>query len=125
LEQRAIADMLREEALIRTLFGGRAMSEFLPGVGPVHEQHTQINIPSLDEAAVPEKPIPPLTAEQVRAVDAALAHENDQESATVAGLLGMWTGSMLLKDLAQEHFSPPADEELIQEKPKAKPEEEE
>jgi hypothetical protein len=36
----------------------------------------------------------------------------------------MWTGSMLLKDLAQEHFSPPVDEELIREKPKLKPEEE-
>jgi hypothetical protein len=99
------------------------MSEFLPGVGPVHEQHTQITIPSLDEAAVPEKPIPPLTPEQIRALDAALAR--DQESANVAGLIGLWTGSMLLKDLAKEHFSPPADDRPIEERQKGKPEEEE
>ena len=59
----------------------------------------------------PPHPLPPPNPEQVQAADAVFAAE-ERESHAVAGLLGMWTGTMLLNDLAQEHFSPPADEEL-------------
>jgi hypothetical protein len=85
------------------------MSEFLPGVGPVFAKQAEVQFPPIAEAAVPAKPLPPMTPEQVRAVDAALAR--DDESATVASLLGLWTGSMLLHDLAEEHFHLPADED--------------
>jgi hypothetical protein len=85
------------------------MSEFMPGVGPIHSPRVEIVQPPIDEAAVPAKPEPGLTAEQIKAVDAALA--KDRESATVAGLIGLWSGSMLLKDLAEEHFHLPADED--------------
>jgi hypothetical protein len=57
----------------------------------------------------PPHPLPPPTEEQVRAADAVFAAQ-ERESSTVAGLLGMWTGVMLLNDLAHEHFSRPADE---------------
>jgi hypothetical protein len=85
------------------------MSEFLPGVGPVCSPRVEITVPPLDQAAIPAKPEHQLTPEQIKAVDAALA--KDQESATVVGLMGLWGGSMLLKDLAKEHFSLPAEEE--------------
>jgi hypothetical protein len=93
------------------------MSEFLPGVGPVFSHHTEVNMHPVAEPSVPAKPTPPLTPEQIRAVDEAMAR--DQEAHTVANLLGLWTGSMLLRDLAEEHFSPPADED--EQKRKAKP----
>src|SRR5438093_5080716 len=57
----------------------------------------------------PPHPVPPPTPEQVRAAEALFAAQ-ERESATVAGLLGMWTGVMLLNDLAQEHLSEPAGE---------------
>jgi hypothetical protein len=95
------------------------MSEFLPGVGPVHTHQAEVIHQPLAEAAVPAKPIPPLSPEQVQAVDQALA--GDQESHEVAGLLSLWAGSMLLKDLAEEHFHLPADDDLAEQKRKEKP----
>ncbi len=88
------------------------MSEFLPGVGPVFQHQTEVTIPAQVDAGVPAKPLPDLTPEQLKAIDAAMAQAQaqDQESQTVIGLLGMWAGSMLLKDLAEEHFHVPADD---------------
>jgi hypothetical protein len=57
----------------------------------------------------PPHPVPPPTPEQIRAAEAVFAAQ-EQESSAAAGLLGLWTGVMLLNDLAQEHFSPPAGE---------------
>jgi len=57
----------------------------------------------------PQHPVPPPTPEQVQAAEALFAAQ-DRESSTVAGLLGMWTGVMLLNDLAHEHLSEPVDE---------------
>jgi hypothetical protein len=85
------------------------MSEFLPGVGPVYSHKSEVIHQPVSEPAVPAKPLPPLSPEQIRAVDQAIAW--DEENATVAALMGLWTGSMLLGDLAREHLNPPADEE--------------
>jgi hypothetical protein len=49
--------------------------------------------------AVQEMPRP----EQSRAAEAYFTHQQD-ENRQVAGLLGMWTGTLLLHDLAVEHF---------------------
>jgi hypothetical protein len=38
----------------------------------------------------------------------------NQETNETAALMGMWMGSLLLRDLAVEHLSGPADEELPQ-----------
>jgi hypothetical protein len=57
-------------------------------------------------AAVVAAPIDP---EHVRAVDAVYTQQQ-KESDQVLGLLGMWTGTLLLHDLAVETFSKPADE---------------
>ncbi len=68
-------------------------------------------------APVLETPAP--DAEQVRALEAVFAAK-DRESATVAGLLGMVTGTMVLHDLAIETFSEPAGEVEPEELPKEK-----
>ena len=79
-------------------------------------------------APIVEHPAPPeythaLVAdpEQARAVEALFAGR-DPESDTVAGLLGMWTGAMILRDLALETHSPPASEvEAEEDKPHDEP----
>jgi hypothetical protein len=59
------------------------------------------------ESPAPPAMQPPPTAEQARAAEAIFAarqHESDQ----VAGMLGMYTSAMILKDLAAETFTEPA-----------------
>jgi hypothetical protein len=57
----------------------------------------------------PSAVLPAPTAEQVRAADGVFT--DHKESETVAGLIGMWTGVLLLHDLAFEHFDVAADED--------------
>jgi hypothetical protein len=60
-------------------------------------------------APAPPQPLPAPDEEQVRAVESvftAQRRENDE----VAGLLGLWAGSILLHDLATATFHEPADE---------------
>lgn len=57
-----------------------------------------------------------LDSEQVRALEAVFAAK-DAESNTVAGLLGLWTGAMVLHDVAVDTFSQPAGEVEAEEKP--------
>src|SRR5713226_2789208 len=61
------------------------------------------------ESPAPPLPSPPPDSEQVRAVEAVFAAK-ERESATVAGLLGLWTGAMVLHDVALETFAEPAGE---------------
>jgi hypothetical protein len=58
-------------------------------------------------APLEQAPLPGVTVEspppdQVRATEAFFTHE--QESHLVAGLMGMWSGTLLLHDMAVEHF---------------------
>jgi hypothetical protein len=65
-------------------------------------------------------PEPAPTTEQLRAAEAVFAH--DTESEAVAGLLGMWAGTLILHGIAVDAF---ADAEEKDEKPdprKQKPE---
>jgi hypothetical protein len=71
------------------------------------------------EAPAPVLPGPVPDSEQVRALEAVFAAK-DKESATVAGLLGLWTGAMVLHDMAVETFSEPAGEVEAEEKPREK-----
>jgi len=57
---------------------------------------------------------PEMTAEEVQAVDQVFSG-GDGEAATVAGLIGLWSSTVLLRDLAIEHLDQP------EEKPKAVP----
>jgi hypothetical protein len=84
------------------------MSEFLPGVGPATVRQAEVNLPPALEQ-IPAKPIPPLSPEQIQAVDTVMAR--DQESQNAAALMSLWSAGMLLKDLAEEHFHLPPDED--------------
>ena len=64
--------------------------------------------PAEELVPAPEASLPPPTAEQVRAADGVFAES--KEADTVLGLLGMWTGTLLLHDLAREHLQPPRDQ---------------
>jgi hypothetical protein len=72
-----------------------------------------------------EAPAPPdsrviADPEHQRAAEAVFA-ARQQESDTVIGLLGLWTGVALLNDLAIETFSEPAGEVEAEENEKPKP----
>jgi hypothetical protein len=59
------------------------------------------------QAPVEQAPLPGVTVEapppeQMRAAEAFFSRQ--QENHLVAGLMGMWTGTLLLHDLALEHF---------------------
>lgn len=70
------------------------------------------------EAPSPPHPVPLPTPEQVQAAEALFAAQ-ERESHAVAGMMGMWTGALLLHDLAVEHLGPKAGEvEEEEEKPK-------
>ena len=76
------------------------------------------------EAKAPSEllpPGPPLDSEQVRALEAVFAAK-ERESNTVSGLLGLWTSTMALHDLAMETFAESKGESEPEEKPKEKDE---
>src|SRR5947209_7588952 len=60
--------------------------------------------------------VPPATGEQVRTADAVTTTPTEGDK--VLGMLGMWTGVLLLHDLAVEHFE--SREDLEQERPRKK-----
>ena len=97
------------------------MSHELPDAVPLVVRQVEQQPPLIAELQQPADVTPAtLTPEQAQAVEAAFT-QSDQESHTVAGLLGMWTGTLLLHDLMQEHFSEPAGEvEAEQKKPRKK-----
>jgi hypothetical protein len=70
----------------------------------------------------PPAPLPLHDAEHTRALEAAFV-ASEKESEQVMGLLGMWAGTALLRDLAIETFSEPAGE--IEPEAKKKPQNEE
>lgn len=55
----------------------------------------------------PLPPAPAPTLEEIRAAEAVFA-ARAQESETVAGLMSLWAGVLLLNDLALDTFTPPA-----------------
>jgi hypothetical protein len=80
-------------------------------VPPVVVQVPAEELPGVHHLAAP-------SPEEARAVEAVFTQ--DQESATVVRLLGLWTGTMLLHDLAKETFTPPAGEVETERKDKGK-----
>src|SRR5262245_51042404 len=66
-----------------------------------------------------ESPAPTLTPEQVHAREAVFAH--DPESEAVAGLWGMWAGSMMLHGVIVDAFADADEEDLDEEPKKQKP----
>jgi hypothetical protein len=60
------------------------------------------------DAPVEMAALPARTPEEIRAVEAVFAQQ-EKESATVAGLLNMYVGGMVLHDILVDSLSKPAD----------------
>jgi hypothetical protein len=81
--------------------------------------------PLVGQPSQSEPPLPPDAAqsqatpslEQMRAADAVFVQQEDNSVA--AALFGVWSGALILNDLATEHFSEPVDED--EEKKEMKP----
>ena len=69
-----------------------------------------VEAPAQPVVEAPSVALPAPTPEQVRAADGVFT-ERHKESETVAGLIGMWTGVLLLHDLAVEHLDAPEEDE--------------
>jgi hypothetical protein len=61
------------------------------------------------EAQSASQHLAPRTPEEIRAVEAVFA-QHHQESETVAGLLSLWTGGMVLRDILVDTFAEPVGE---------------
>lgn len=82
----------------------------------------QIEQPPLLETPAPQQHKPSeLTPEQLKALETVFA-ETSSESKLVLGLMGMWTGTLVLHDVLKEATTPSGDEELeeLEEKKKKK-----
>jgi hypothetical protein len=73
------------------------------------ETKVVVEAPARPVVEAPSAVLPAPTAEQVRAADGVFT--DHKESQAVAGVIGLWTGVLLLHDLALEHFDVPADED--------------
>jgi hypothetical protein len=69
----------------------------------------QFALPPGEATALQQDLARKLTPEEIRAVEEVFAH--DQEAQAVAGLLGLWSGTLLLHDVARETFDGAAEEE--------------
>jgi hypothetical protein len=85
------------------------MTHEAPVVVPVAIEYNEAILAPGVEAPAPPLPQPPPDSKEAHAVEAVFAAQ-EHESQTVLGLLGMWTGTLLLHDLAVETFSEPVDE---------------
>ncbi len=68
-------------------------------------QPSQLEPPPSEIVPPPPTPSPA----ELRAADAVFAEQKD--GAVVAGMFGLWSGALLLNDLATEHFTEEADED--------------
>ncbi len=83
--------------------------EFVAVPAPAPEEQVEIIMtPSFQADLAAAAPSPP-TPEQAAAVEAVFADEQT-ESDQVAGLIGMWVGTLMLRDLAVETFREPVEE---------------
>jgi hypothetical protein len=76
-------------------------AEEMPLVAPVYTINADAVLADMEQLP-PAEPIPAVDPHQARAVDAVFTQ--NEEAQAVAALLGLWTSTMLLHDLAKEHF---------------------
>jgi hypothetical protein len=86
---------------------------------PPKEEVQQLMPPVL-QMPLPAEEVPPPTPEHIRATEAVFVQ--DTESQAVAGLLGMWTSTLLMHDLIHEATDESADEKEEKLSKKRKPE---
>jgi len=75
------------------------MNHEAPVIAPITEIQSEALPLELDSI----QPPPALTMEQAHALNTVMAEH--QESDMVANLMGLWTGAMVLRDLAVDHFA--------------------
>jgi hypothetical protein len=75
------------------------MNHEAPLIAPALPTQTEV-LPPVDETL---KPPPALTPQQAQALNTVMAEH--QENDLVANLMGIWTGTMILRDLAVDHFT--------------------
>jgi hypothetical protein len=97
------------------------MTHESPLVLPVAVQLDKTVLTPASQAPAPILPNHTQDPEQVRALEAVFTAK-EKESTSVAGLLGVLSGTMVLHDLAVDTFSGPVEEEEIEEKPDEKDE---
>jgi hypothetical protein len=78
------------------------MSDEFALVAPKVIVPAEVVMPPVEQAPLPGVTVEAPPPEQGRAAEAYFTRE--QENHLVAGLMGMWTGALLLHDLAVEHF---------------------
>jgi hypothetical protein len=94
------------------------MSDDFALVAPKVVIPAEVVMPPVQEAPLPGVTVEAPHPEQARATEAYFTRE--QENHLVAGLMGMWTGTLLLHDLTVEHFEgrDDLDEERLRKKGK-------
>jgi hypothetical protein len=100
------------------------MSGDLPVSVPVRAPSVEVVLtPEVDQLP-PAAAVPPLSPEQSAVNEAVFTQQaQEHERQQVAGIIGMWTGTLLLHDLAVEHFEGREDEEEKPAKPRLHPDE--
>ncbi len=88
-------------------------------VPPATEQIRAIMNRAL-QTPLPAEQLAPPSPEHVRAADAVFS-QHDPDSDKVAGMIGLWAGTLILHDIARETFDPPADEKEDAANPDEKP----
>jgi hypothetical protein len=93
-----------------------AMSDEFILVSPKVVIPAEVVMPPVEQAPLPGVTVGAPAPDQVRATEAYFSRQ--EENHLVAGLMGMWTGTLLLHDLAVEHFE---DRDDIEEERERKP----
>ncbi len=100
------------------------MSEQPVVLVPARPVTQEIVLMPVIDSTVPAESVTSVSPEQVHAREAVFTQQAQHEQQQVMGLIGMWTGALLLHDLALEHFEG-RDEEEQQRPPRLKQEEDE
>jgi hypothetical protein len=100
----------KDVLLVARDFGRRVMAEDLLGLFPMLQHPVERQLILTDQLLPPADHATPAQPEQIQALDTVFIHH--QEPNLLVGLVGLWSSSLLLSDLAKEHFHIPADEEL-------------
>jgi hypothetical protein len=80
------------------------MSEEFVLVSPKVVIPAEVVMPPVEQAPLPGVTVEAPPPEQGRVAEAYFAHQQEDENRAVAGLMGMWAGTLVLHDLAVEHF---------------------
>ena len=89
-----------------------------PLMAPVYSIEVDAVLAEVEQLPPPSGPALPTDPEHARRADAVFSQEQKEEAQVVAGLFGLWTGTLLLHDLAKEHFAGSAEEDEIPPRPR-------